>query len=68
MNRNWNFGWVFSWGKYYSHTRFLRTAEPEEKKGQIFFQRPWTRPQLQILKFKKKIVLCVPFLYQNSGD
>ena len=38
------------------------------KKGQKFFQRPQTRPQLHLLKFCNFFALCGPFWHKNSAD
>ena len=48
---------------------FLGIKDPQKnKKGQNFFQRPQTRPQLHLLKFCNFFALCGPFWRKNSAD
>ena len=69
MCRNGNFGLVFGRGEIlltymifvYRWTSLVSRTSRKIEKGQIFFQRPQTRPQLHLLKFCNSLALCGPF-------
>ena len=76
MCRNENFGLVFVRGEIlltymifvYHWTSWVSRTPRKIKKGQHFFQRPQTRPQLHLLKFCNFFALCGPFWHKNSAD
>ena len=76
MCRNGNFGLVFGRGEIlltymifvYHWTSYVSRTSRKIEKGQIFFQRPQTRPQLHLLKFCNFFALCGPFWHKNSAD
>ena len=76
MYRNGNFGLVFGRGEIllpymifvYHWTSWVSRTPRKIKKGQHFFQRPQTRPQLHLLKFCNFFALCGPFWHKNSAD
>ena len=76
MYRNGNFGLVFGRGEIqltymifvYHWTSQVSRTPKKKKKGQNFFQRPQTRPQLHLLKFCNFFALSGTFRHKNSAD
>ena len=75
MYRNGDFGLVFGRGEIllpymifvYHWTSWVSRTPQKITKGQHFFQRPQTMPQLHLLKFCSFFALCGPFWHKNSA-